>query len=358
VLSRKELLNQEYWLLQKVEQLLERANYYKVPRYLFADLLKEHDSDGLTVSVNPDEYDLLKIWTRGTEIKKRALWERFKSYLDFKFDRRKDPSITGAEYTAYTRVFVAVRSKGSNKLQLKVFKEVPCNKLEHLLPNGKIKMSTFDKRFLASSVIVGGLLLSTRSVPLLSDLNLQWTYIGLALTGIIGGRAWIGYTNKRNKYLASLASTLYYRTIANNRGVLTLLTDRAQDEEFKEALLAYAFLLSPVNRRGVPGTVHTAEPPVQDTPDSLQARIEEWLSKRFNLESVHFDIEDALFKLDQLGLLLTHANDKLGVKGLEESISILPQPREEWMAVSELRDCQSSDELLTSYREVAKHGWR
>ena len=38
-------------------------------------------------------------------------------------------------------------------------------------------------------------------------------------------------------------------------GVVTLLTDRAQDEEFKEALLAYAFLPSPPNRQGIPDEV-------------------------------------------------------------------------------------------------------
>lgn len=358
-LSKKEVLDQEYWLLEKVEKLLDKANYYQIPPYKFADLLKEHDSDGVSIFVDPNNYEMLKIWTRGIESRKRSNWERLKSYFNIFVDRRKDPRIVDPEYTVYSRVFVAVRSRSSKKLHLKVFKEVPCNKLEHLLPDGKIKMSRFDKQFLASSVVLGGCLLASRSVPMLADMKVQWTYIGVGLAGVIGARAWIGYKNKRNQYLANLASTLYYRTVANNRGVLTLLTDRAQDEEFKEALLAYAFLLSPRNRRGIPGTEHTSAPPLYDTPDSLKSRIEEWLLKRFSLNNIHFDIDDALHKLDIMGLLVRQKNGKLTVRNIEEALSILPRAREEWTAVTALRDSESSDELVNfEKKEVEKLGWR
>ena len=45
-------------------------------------------------------------------------------------------------------------------------------------------------------------------------------------------------------YLTDVNRTLYYNNIANNRGLLALLVDRAEDELFKEALLAYTFLLT------------------------------------------------------------------------------------------------------------------
>ncbi len=355
------MLDQEYWLLEKVDKLLEKANFYQIPRYRFAELLKEHDSGGVAVSVNPDNYDMLKIWTRGLESRKQSNWERLKSYFNVFVDSRKDSHIADPEYSVYSRVFVAVRSRSSKKLHLKVFKEVPCNKLEHLLPDGKIKMSKFDKQFLAWSGVIGGCVLASRSVPVLADLKVQWTFIGVGLAGLIGARAWIGYKNKRNQYLANLASTLYYSTVANNRGVLTLLTDRAQDEEFKEALLAYAFLLSPENRRGIPGAEHTSAPPVLDTPESLRSRIEEWLSKRFSFHNIQFDIDDAVFKLDNMGLLLRQGRDRLAVRDLEEALTILPQPRGEWTAVTAFRDSESSDELVNfedNLKKVVKIGWR
>ena len=326
-------------------------------------LLHDRDSEGVTVSVDPSNYQMLKIWTRGLETKKRSNFEIFKSMASMYILRRKDPNSIrpSSDYNVYTRVFVAVRSRSSKKLHLKVFKEVPCSKLEYLLPGGKIKMSNFDKRFLATSVILGGSLVALRSAPFLVDWKVQWTYIGLGLAGFIGARAWIGYKNKRNHYLANLATTLYFKTVANNRGVLTLLADRAQDEEFKEALLAYMFLLSPMNRRGIPGMEHTAEPPILDTADTLRLRIEHWLAEKYNLKDIGFDIDDALLKLDNLGLLLRESNDRLSVRDIEDSLTFLPQPRYQWQTIGALRDSESSDEQMSfeeSEREVAQQGWR
>ena len=265
------------------------------------------------------------------------------------------------EFEVYTRVFVAVRSRGENKLFLKAFKDVPCGKLEYLLPDGEIKMSNFDKGFLASSVVLGGLTLGLRSLPAIADLvKVQWVWLALGLAGAIGARAWIGYKNKRNHYLANLATTLYYKTVANNRGVLTLLADRAQDEEFKEAMLAYIFLLSPRNRRGVPGTQFTVDPPIYDTSKSLQERINKWLEQRFDLDSVMFDVDDALDKLDNLGVLVRRPNGKLSVLDIKDSLAVLPEPSLRWRAAVALRDTENSDDKM-SYEEserVEHHGWR
>ena len=217
----------------------------------------------------------------------------------------------------FTRVFVAVRFKSEKKLHLKVFKDVACDKMEHLLPDGKIKMSEYDKWFLTGSVLVGSSMLGMRGLPMLESYHLNWTWVGVALAGLTGARAWVGYRNKRNKYLANLAATLYFKTVANNRGVLTLLADRAVDEEFKEAFLAYVFLLSPRNRRGIPGTAHTALPPSRDTAEELRQRVEGWLEEQYQLRGFRFDVEDSLEKLSNLGLLVRHSDNTLSVLGLK-----------------------------------------
>ena len=349
-LTKKELLDQEYWLLQKVDWLLEKANYFEVPESRLAELLQDHDAQGLKVSVDPSAYETLRMWTRGKTMEKPSPVQRIQSLM------RRKTGVT-ASSNVFTRVFVAVRSKSEKRLHLKVFKEVPCNKLEYLVPDGKIKMSTFDKRFLGLSVVVGASSVAVRSLPVLTDYVSQWTWIGFGLAVLVGLRAWSGYKNKRNQYLANLSKTLYFKTVSNNRGVLTLLTDRAQDEEFKEAMLAYTFLLSPQNRRGVPGTEHTAQPPVYDTHSSLQARINEWLANSFNLKGLQFDIEDALDKLDNLGLLKHHDNGTLSVCGIEEAVAILPCPAYHWQTVGVLRDSENSDEHVPD-SEPASLGWR
>ena len=104
--------------------------------------LKEHDTwEGVRVSVDVDKYDTLEIWTRGrtTASVSWSVWLKQKLRSPFRPQRQ--------EAEKHTRIFVGVRSKGEKKLHLKVFKDVPSNMLEYLLPDGKILMSKFDKSF-------------------------------------------------------------------------------------------------------------------------------------------------------------------------------------------------------------------
>ena len=239
---------------------------------------------------------------------------------------------------------------------MKIFKEVACDKLEYLLPDGTIKMSKYDMMFLGGSVAAGSALVGLRSLPMLDSYQLHWMWAGLGLAALAGGRAWVGYRNKRNKYLASLAATLYFKTVANNRGVLTLLADRAVDEEFKEALLAYVFLLSPPNRRGVPGTAHTASPPVRPTSPELRARVEGWLGGWFGLRGVQFDVDDALDKLGELGILRRHTDGTLSVLSLPETMQLLPRPALQWRAGGVLREEEEGEGK--DGEEAERHRWR
>ncbi len=350
--SRKEVLDNEYYLLKKVEKLLDKGNFSEIPSENLMSLLHDRDTNGVIVSVNPSDYELLRIWTKGQDMKDRSLFLRMKDYIAGTLLRSKRSEVF---HMTYTRVFVAVRSKKDKKLLLKMFKDVPTNELEHLLPRGKIKMSTFDKRFIASSMVLGVAFPLVKIMPMLSDFKIEWVWGGVGLAAFMGGRAWLGYKNKRNQYLANLATTLYFKTIANNRGVLTLLSDRAQDEEFKEALLVYAFLLAPVREKN-------SNLPVYDTAESLKSRIETWLQKHFQLtERFSFDVEDALNKLDDLGLLVERKNGTLTVVDMQTALSILPAPSETpWLTVGARRDSQSMDEQLREEKRP-KHsllaGW-
>lgn len=320
--NTKELLDDEYWLLQKLETVLFKANYYKIQRSDILNLLQSHDvSEGVHVTVDPLKYTTLRIWTRGLTSAKLGTLQKFNHQVRKMFSRHKD---VPSSFDRFTRVFVAVRSKNSTKLHLKIFKEVPCNELEYLIPDGKIEMSKFDKGFLSASVFLGTIAVSVKLFTLASNLNVDYGLIGLAVAGLIGAKGWVGYKNKRNKYLVNLSRTLYFKTVANNRGVLTLLTDRAEDEEFKEGLLAYMFLMSPPNRRGVPGTSYTPQLPQYHTKEILKEQIENWLQKSFKFNSVSFDVDDAVLKLDQMGLLVRHADDTLTVVPIDVALDTLP----------------------------------
>ena len=92
-----------------------------------------------------------------------------------------------------------------------------------------------------------------------------------------------------------LSDNVYYRNINNNAGIFDYIIGEAEEQECKEAFLAYYFLL----KDGAP------------TEDALDQRIEAWLQKTFGVD-VDFECDDALAKLDRLKLL-KRDGDKLSV---------------------------------------------
>ena len=189
------------------------------------------------VSVNIDSYDVLRFWVLGKESPKEtpSLFTRAKYMV------KRQPVPASNEF--YKRVVVAVRPKSQDKLLLKAFKEVPVNSLELLLPDGKIRMKSLDKNIMLASGGLTGLGLLAKAVTQMAHMTVNWT-IGLAaFTGVVGLNVWTTYKNRRNAYFLEMSRMLYFKNIANNRGLLALLVDRAEDELFKEALLVYTFLL-------------------------------------------------------------------------------------------------------------------
>ena len=50
------------------------------------------------------------------------------------------------------------------------------------------------------------------------------------------------FINQRNRYMVVMARNLYFHAMADNRGVMTLLADRAAEEDIKEEMLLYSVL--------------------------------------------------------------------------------------------------------------------
>lgn len=132
-------------------------------------------------------------------------------------------------------------------------------------------------------------------------LSPSYAWIGVLLLSITSFRAWMAFKNKRNAYLAQLTQTLYFHNVANNRAVLAQLCDRAADEQFKEALLLYTFILSSMAEGSVRSCVK----------GDVQRSIETWLVEQFKLpaNSYQFDMNDAMASLQRLGLVTERSRD-------------------------------------------------
>lgn len=351
-ISKKERQDNEFWLLEKFSQLLEKAHFYELPVKEVHEALKEHDAgDGVLVSVNPAKYEILRIWVVGKEFEPVDAGPWY-SRIAARIIRYFKPPLP---MERYKRVVIAIRAKKQSKLLLKAFKDIRCGNLEQLLPGGKIRMNQFDQRVLAGTLTIGGASVVIKLVSFLADYKVSWTYIAISVAGVIALRAWNMYKNKRNAYLVRLGQTLYFNSIANNRALLTLLADRAEDEVLKVTLLAYSFLQASSRLHALSGDRNVTG--LQNdgmTADQLRQHIENWMSKLH--VTVKFDPSEALKQLENLGLLVTKQRGEqqwLSVAPVYDAFMQLPSPKQsteiqpertEELGVEELTDVITEEE--------------
>jgi len=109
---------------------------------------------------------------------------------------------------------------------------------------------------------------------------------------------------------------VYYRNVNNNSGIFSYLIGEAEDQDWKEALLAYYGLL-------------TASAPLAR--EALEARVEELLARQFGI-SADFAIDAALARLKGLDLIC-ESGDLLSVLPLPDALSRLDKEWQEFFAM-------------------------
>lgn len=125
------------------------------------------------------------------------------------------------------------------------------------------------------------------------------------------GYLWKQFSNFKNRklrFMETLTRNLYFKNLDNNAGVFHRLVNDAEEEESKEAILAYYFLL-------------TSEAALSKA--ELDQKIEQWFDSSWNC-SIDFEIDNALRKLLALGLVETSVG-RLGAVSISEGIRILDQ---------------------------------
>ena len=220
------------------------------------------------------------------------------------------------EIPTYRRVAVLVRTTADPHVSLKLFKDVPCEDLELLLPTVRVRMKLFDKLKLSGSggaaavsawKLLRTLYTYTPSVAKLLAVPFKIVLLPLVLLvgAIYGGKTFLDYSKIRASYVTVLAEQLYAITMASNRAVISRAATMAGEEDSKEVLVAYA-ILHHVGRGGL-------------TRDALQARAEAFVWDRYRAR-VAFDVEDAERKLDDLGLIERASGGRLVAISLEDAL--------------------------------------
>ncbi len=220
---------------------MHRANYRQLDVKVIQEAVETPNEMGLTYQPNFEQFEHLQIFVRGytkiprvfrslqTRMRKRTVWldayQRMVVLLKFKPDPKLDP---------YVR---------SDVIYLRMFKDVPhCDMEMHLPEQGtRVRMRWIDKAQIASPVVMGfpTLIYKLFFAMALSPLLLIPILVAPISAGI---NSFFGFQRAKHKHLSSMIRNLYYLTLANNSSVLTRIIDSAEEEEYKETMLAYFFL--------------------------------------------------------------------------------------------------------------------
>jgi uncharacterized protein DUF3754 len=320
-------------LVQSLDQVLKDANFVELPHGEITDAHRRRTMLRVEVKAPLSDFRDIRFYRRGHHI------EQFEVSDWFGLRRRK------VEAKVYDDVVLLVAMKSQAEIAsqrklralerrkirpgsvlLKYFRNIAASDLNALFPNVRVVMSNLDKVVLGVPAVVGG-------IPILLNIYATITvlflvigfYVGMgaevhdkdmktalaALSGLAALGAfilqqWIRYQRQSLKYRTELTENVYYRNINNNAGIFDYLVGAAEEQESKEAFLAYHFV------RMAPS------PP---NADELDGRIETWLRETFGID-LDFKVEDALTKLNRLGLL-RREGERLIVSPLDGALAQL-----------------------------------
>lgn len=177
-----------------------------------------------------------------------------------------------------------------DNIYMKLFKNIPRTDLEMVFPNTVVKFRLLDKLKLGATSVGGlgmGVASSAGKLALLFS-NPIVAAGAVASLGAVIGRQVMSFMNQKQKYMVVMAQNLYFHSMADNRGVMIKIADRAAEEDVKEEMLLYTVLVKEPSRRS-------------DLP-AIDAAIEQYLAAEFGV-SVDFDLEDALERLIHDGIV-------------------------------------------------------
>jgi len=314
--TSEEKTQMESVLISELKQLLDTANFEAITKEDLDRAMQEESLFKIRLNVDFDDFEEVLFFRRGETEEEETLISWFGL-------RKKKIS-----FVNYSRVVIYVKYKDQayfdqqkrkqlfftpDSTIIKLFQNIPRSDLEMLFPNTEVRMKTIDKLIIGVPAAIGGIImlvtklgatliltgtlvafwLGMRYKPVVLD---QAALLGLAAGfGTLGAFLWKQFSNFKNRkiqFMKTLADNLYFKNLDNNTGVFHRLIDAAEEEECKEAILAYYFLLKSGEAMKM---------------EEIDYAIEHWFQKKYQ-HSLDFEISDALEKLEELGLTKTNDN--------------------------------------------------
>lgn len=323
--TERERLAMKRRVVDGMTNLLEHANYTEIDPSDVELIMTRESHYGLDFHIDLEAFEELKIYYRGassrTDQKRRIrkffrkeefevpIFQRLFILFKLKSDEQRirehmrTRSMTREKAEKAVAKLRANVPEGvrSDNIYMKLFKNMPRADVEMIFPNTRVKFRMFDK--IKLGVTGGGAVgmglfgtvgkLVAGGAAALNPIALAGALF--ALGGVLF-RQVMSFFNTHQKYMVVMAQNLYFHSLADNRGVLIMIADRAAEEDVKEELLLYSVLAKESVRR-------------QDLP-AVDHAIEQYLLTSFGI-NVDFDLHDALERLLADGLVTERADGAL-----------------------------------------------
>jgi hypothetical protein len=307
--------------LDLFDQVLKDGNWEPISDKELDDALEGEDVFPISLEVRFDEFSEMRLYKLGelkfTDV--RTSW----------FGLKKET----IHVNAYDRVLQVVKyqdkawfeakkrmkhypGEHAQGLHMHLFKTVPKLDLETIFPNTTPNMRTIDRLKILAPALAGLVTMGVKFGPVIFGKGEPTdTSLSLILGSIVGlttymVRSYLSYRKTKENYLAQVSKDLYFKGQANNSAVINLVTDLSEEQEVKEAFLAYAFLRIEEDKHYDMG--------------ALDDRIEAWLMETFQVR-VDFEVRDALAKLKTLGLLKKEEGGQISVVNPSEALRIMDE---------------------------------
>lgn len=305
-----------------VEKILTQANYQRIDPADVSMILTKESHYGLDLQVDFTAFEEVLIYYRGATSRKdqKRRLRKFMRKEEFEIPIFQRLMLLFKLKPFETRVLEVMKEKRVSRgeaerivkrmrsmlpeevkdenIYIKLFKNIPRSDIEMVFPNTQVKFRLLDKLRLGVTAggglgmgVVGaaGKLAVAASNPIMA----AGAVVGL---GGVAFRQVMSFMNQKQRYMVVMAQNLYFHSMADNRGVLLKLADRAAEEDVKEEMLLYSVLAKEQASRS-------------DLP-AIDAAIEQYLTSSFGV-TVDFDLEDALDRLIAEGLVREEANGRL-----------------------------------------------
>lgn len=313
-----------------MQSILEQGNYERIDPSDVQMILTSESHYGLDFSIDLDAFEEVLIYYRGASSRRdqRRLFRKFlrkeefevpifqRLFLLFKLkpfdvrvrevmEKEKVNRKEAEKLVKRLRSVLPTEIKDDN-IYMKLFKNIPRSDIEMIFPNTVVKFRLMDKIRLGLTG-AGGLGVSAfgaaGKIALLASNPIAAAGAVFGLGGVAVRQAF-NFMNQKQRYMVVMAQNLYFHSMADNRGVMIKLADRAAEEDVKEEMLLYSVLAKETASRG-------------DLP-AIDAAIEQWINRTFGIH-VDFDLEDALDRLLADGIVAENADGTLSVLAPREA---------------------------------------